>query len=51
MLKHQAIANKLKSYIDDNQLSHGTKLPSLTELMEMYGVSKNTMMQLNLNKR
>lgn len=45
MLKHQAIAKKLKAYIDDNQLSHGTKLPSLTELMEMYGASKNTMMQ------
>lgn len=45
MLKHQAIAKKLKAYIDNNDLPHGTKLPSLTELMEMYGASKNTMMQ------
>ncbi|AWZ37452.1 GntR family transcriptional regulator [Ligilactobacillus murinus DSM 20452 = NBRC 14221] len=45
MLKHQAIAAKLKNYIEEHDLPHGAKLPNLTTLMELYGTSKNTMMQ------
>lgn len=45
MLKHQEIAKAIATYIDKNSLSQGDKLPCLSDLVESYQVSKNTMIQ------
>ncbi|HAP22915.1 MAG TPA: GntR family transcriptional regulator, partial [Lactobacillus sp.] len=42
MLKYLEIADKMEAWIIEKDLSQGEKLPKLAELMELYGVSKST---------
>lgn len=45
MLKYQEVAQQIEEYIQVENLSQGTKLPSVSELVKEYGVSKNTILQ------
>ena len=45
MLKYMEIAAKIEQYIIDNEFDQGTKLPSFSELIQEYGVSKSTIVK------
>lgn len=45
MLKYQEVAQKIENKIIEENLSQGTKLPSVGELVTEYEVSKNTILQ------
>lgn len=45
MLKYQEVALQIENKILEEDLSQGTKLPSVGELVSEYGVSKNTILQ------
>ncbi len=45
MLKYLEIADKMEAWIIEKDLSQGEKLPKLAELMELYGVSKSTIVK------
>lgn len=45
MLKYQQIANDIEKYIYDNNLSQGTKLPTVEALASDYSVSKSTIVK------
>ena len=45
MLKYKHTARELIRYIEENNLNHGQKLPSLEELIEKFQVSKNTIIK------
>ena len=45
MLKYKHTARELIRYIEENDLNHGQKLPSLEELIEKFQVSKNTIIK------
>ena len=45
MLKYQEIAKKIFLYIQDSHLKQGDKLPSLTDLVNIYPASKTTILK------
>ncbi|WP_122640115.1 GntR family transcriptional regulator [Romboutsia sp. Marseille-P6047] len=45
MLKYQQVANDIENYIYDNDLSQGTKLPTVETLASDYSVSKSTIVK------
>lgn len=45
MLKYQEVAQQIESKIQTENLPQGTKLPSVSELVTEYQVSKNTILQ------
>lgn len=45
MLKYLEIADKMEAWIIEKDLSQGEKLPKLAELMELYDVSKSTIVK------
>lgn len=45
MLKYQEVAQHIENEIQTKNLSQGTKLPSVNELVAKYKVSKNTILQ------
>lgn len=45
MNKYHEVANKINTYIQENNLTRGHKLPTLTELEGVYEVSKNTIIK------
>lgn len=45
MPKYIDVASKIEKKIKDEKLSQGTKLPSVTELADIYSVSKNTILK------
>ncbi len=45
MLKYQKIANEIEHYIYHNNLSQGTKLPTVENFASKYGVSKSTIVK------
>ncbi|CCI81333.1 GntR family transcriptional regulator [Lactobacillus hominis] len=45
MKKYQLVASKIRNYIIDNNLKHGTQLPKITKLMEEFDVGKSTVLQ------
>ncbi|BAK20905.1 GntR family transcriptional regulator [Melissococcus plutonius] len=44
-MKYQEIAQQIIQHIQADNLPQGTKLPSVSELVKEYGVSKNTILQ------
>lgn len=45
MNKYHDVANKINLSIQENNLTRGSKLPTLTELANTYEVSKNTIIK------
>lgn len=45
MKKYQIVADKIKDYIIKQNLSHGNKLPKITDLMDRFNVGKSTILQ------
>lgn len=45
MKKYELVADKIKDYINKEQLHHGDKLPTITDLMKKYQVGKSTILQ------
>lgn len=45
MKKYELVADKIKDYINKEQLHHGYKLPTITDLMKKYQVGKSTILQ------